>query len=943
MIKTPAFAGMTRIFMAQSIIVRGAREHNLKNISVEIPRNQLTVITGLSGSGKSSLAFDTIYAEGQRRYIECLSSYARQFLEKLKKPEVDQISGLSPSISIEQKSIVHNPRSTVATVTEIYDYLRLLFAKVGAVNCYKCGNPIASQSSRDMVNRIFSLPHNSRIVLYAPLIRGRKGEYKKILEVVRKKGFSKIRIDGKIYPVEEDIKLSKVKRHDIDVLIDIFMVHERYRDRITKSLELALESANGQAIVRYEPLRKRKGAKEKELFFSSARTCPDCQVSIGELTPNVFSFNSPYGACPKCRGIGKISQILSGVVIQDSSKPLLKGALNDEIFFAFNSYFIQDLAWEIKQYYKVDLNQPFQDLPEEVQDAFFWGNDEFPGLFDELRELLYRTSSQSVKDKIKKFLIEGVCPECQGGRLKKESMGIRIGGKNIVEICSLSVKAACAFFNELKFEGSEQIIGLPILKEIRDRINFLDNVGLEYLTLNRTVTTLAGGELQRIRLASQIGVGLTGVLYVLDEPSIGLHPRDHERLLETLKKLRDLRNTIVVVEHDEESIRAADYILDLGPRAGEKGGELVASGNLKDICKNENSLTGKYLIGKLQIPVPENRKPFRNTKWLALKGVSEHNLNNVSVKIPLGLFICITGVSGSGKSTLIHDVLFKALHNKIWDTNYPVGKYKKIEGTEHLDKVIEIDQSPIGRTPRSNPATYTDLFVHIRKLFADTPESKMRDFSQSRFSFNLKGGRCETCQGEGYQKLEMSFLPDLYVLCESCRGKRYNDQTLEIQYKWKNIAEVLDMSVSEALVFFKSIPQLRDRLELLEKIGLGYIKLGQPSTTLSGGEAQRIKLASELAKKATGKTLYLLDEPTTGLHFADIDHLLKALFALRDAGNTVIVIEHNLEVVKTADYVIDLGPEGGDKGGEIVAKGTPETVVRSKKSYTGKFLEKMLK
>ena len=928
--------------MAQSIVVRGAREHNLKNIDVEIPRNQLTVITGLSGSGKSSLAFDTIYAEGQRRYIECLSSYARQFLEKLKKPEVDQISGLSPSISIEQKSIVHNPRSTVATVTEIYDYLRLLYAKVGDVFCYKCGNPITSQNSRDMVNQIFLLPRGARIVLYAPIVRGRKGEYKKELEEIRKKGFSKVRIDGKIYPIEEEIKLSKAKRHDIDILIDIFMVHERYRERIVKSLELALEVAKGQAIVRYEPIRKRKGAKEKELFFSSARTCPKCQISIGELTPNVFSFNSPYGACPKCRGIGRVSQILSGVVIQDATKPLLKGALNDEIFFSFNSYFIEDLAWEIRQYYKANLNQPFQDLPEEVRDAFFWGNDEFPGLFDELRELSYRTTSQVVRDKIKKFLIEGVCPECKGGRLKNESMGVLLNGKNIVSFCSLPVTEARKFIDAIKFEGNQETIGSPILREIRERLHFLDNVGLDYLTLDRPVTTLAGGELQRIRLAAQIGVGLTGVLYVLDEPSIGLHPKDHERLLATLKDLRDMRNTIIVVEHDEDTIRSADYVIDLGPKAGLEGGKVVAAGTVSEICKNEKSLTGQYLDGELKIPVPQKRKSTRGANWLVLKGANEHNLKNISVKIPLGLFICVTGVSGSGKSTLIHDVLFKALHNEIWKTHYPVGKYKKLSGLEHFDKVIEIDQSPIGRTPRSNPATYTDLFVHIRKLFADTPEAKVRNFSQSRFSFNLKGGRCEVCQGEGFQKLEMSFLPDLYVLCESCRGKRYNDQTLEIQYKGKNIAEVLDMSISEAFTFFKSIPPLRERLELLQRIGLGYIKLGQPSTTLSGGEAQRVKLSSELAKKATGKTLYLLDEPTTGLHFADIDHLLKALLGLRDAGNTVIVIEHNMEVVKTADYVIDLGPDGGDKGGEVVAQGTPETIVKSKRSYTGKFLARML-
>jgi len=928
--------------MTQMIKVRGAREHNLKNIDVQIPRNKITVITGLSGSGKSSLAFDTIYAEGQRRYIECLSSYARQFLEKLKKPEVDHISGLSPSISIEQKSIVHNPRSTVSTVTEIYDFLRLLYSKVGDPYCYKCNVPIASQNTQDMLDQVFALPGGSRVVLYSPMVRGRKGEYKKEIEGYKKKGFSKIRVDGKIYSLDAEIKLSKAKRHDIDIMIDIFMVHDRFRDRMLKSLELALEISNGEALVRYEPLRKRKTTKEKELYFSSARTCPQCRLSIGELMPNMFSFNSPYGACPDCRGIGRVSQILSKLVIVDPSKPLLKGALDKEIFFSFNSYFIEDLTWEIKQYYKSDLKLPFNELPQEVQDAFFWGNDEFPGLFDELRDLSYRTSSQKVKEKIKKFLVEDVCHTCKGGRLKLESLGILIDKKNIVDVCASSVIEARAFFDQLKFRGPKAIIAEPILKEVRDRLTFLDNVGLGYLTLERPVTTLAGGELQRIRLASQISVGLTGVLYVLDEPSIGLHPRDHDRLLNTLKQLRDLNNTIVVVEHDEETIRSADYVLDLGPKAGIEGGEVVAQGTIKEICENEHSLTGKYLSGRLNIPIPKRRKSTRTAKYITIKGAKEHNLKNISVKIPLGLFVCVTGVSGSGKSTLVHDILYKAIHNEIWKTNYPVGSFRKIEGIEHVDKVIQIDQSPIGRTPRSNPATYTDLFVHIRKLFSETSEAKLRDYSASRFSFNLKGGRCEDCQGEGYQKLEMSFLPDLFVLCESCHGSRYNEQTLQIRYKGKSIAEVLDLSVTEALEFFKAIPQLKDRLLLLEQIGLGYIKLGQSSTTLSGGEAQRIKLASELAKKATGKTIYLLDEPTTGLHFADIDHLIKALVALRDAGNTIIVIEHNMEVIKMADYIIDLGPEGGEKGGHLVAQGKPEKVILAKKSHTAKFLESVL-
>ncbi len=924
------------------IQVRGAREHNLKNIDVDIPRNQITVITGLSGSGKSSLAFDTIYAEGQRRYIECFSSYARQFLEKLKKPEVDQISGLSPSISIEQSSIAHNPRSTVATVTELYDFLRLLFSKLGDVYSDEDNSPLASETPEEMVEQIFKFPRGSRIVLYAPIVRGRKGEFKKELQEIKKRGFNKMKIDGKMCSLEDDIKLLKTKRHDINVMIDIFMVKEQFRGRIQKSLELALEVAKGNALVRYEPVRKRKGSKDKELFFSNIKNYSEFSVSNGEMNPNMFSFNSPYGACPTCRGIGRISQIVSKLVIADPSKPLMKGGLNEDIFFSFNSYFIQDLVWEIKQFYKTDMNQPFQELKQEVQDAFFWGNDDFPGLLDELKELSFKTGSQKIKDKIRKFIVEDVCHDCKGGRLRKESLAVKINGKNIEEISSMSIQLAKEFFDELSFEGAQQLIAEPILKEIKDRIQFLNNVGLSYLTLNRSVATLAGGELQRIRLAAQIGIGLTGVLYVLDEPSIGLHPRDHDRLLSTLKHLRDLRNTIVVVEHDEETIRAADYLVDLGPKAGTEGGEVIAQGTIDEVCQHEASLTGNYLSGKLTIPLPKKRKSTRNRNFITIKGAKEHNLKNTSVKIPLGHFICVTGVSGSGKSTLIHDILFKAIHNNIWKTHYPVGKYKKIEGIEHIDKVIEIDQAPIGRTPRSNPATYTDLFQFIRKLFADTNEAKVRNFTASRFSFNLKGGRCEDCQGEGFQKLEMSFLPNMYVICETCVGNRYNSQTLQVTYKGKNIAEVLAMSVTEALAFFKAIPMIRDRLELLEKIGLGYIKLGQSSTTLSGGEAQRIKLASELSKKSTGNTLYLLDEPTTGLHFADIAHLIKALLELRESGNTVIVIEHNMEVVKMADHVIDLGPEGGDKGGKLLVQGTPEKVAQTAGSYTGQFLAKML-
>jgi excinuclease ABC subunit A len=915
------------------IVIRGAREHNLKNIDLTLPRNRFVVITGLSGSGKSSLAFDTLYAEGQRRYIESLSSYARQFLEKLKKPELDYISGLSPSISIDQKHFTRNPRSTVATVTEIYDFVRLLYAKVGRVHCYECGRALGRQSVPEMAEQIFALPSGSDFYLLAPLVKGRKGEYKKLFQDLVKKGFSKAVVDKRMYDLAAVPKLDRGRRHDIELVVDHLKVDERYRGRLEESLRTALELSNASCLVR---------SKDREILFSSKLYCPRCDISLGELAPNMFSFNSPYGACATCRGLGRIWQVASHHVIKDPDQPLLRGAVNEEIYFSFNRYVIEELVYKLREYYRFDLKTPYRQLPEEVRDAFLWGNEEITGLIEELRELFYGTGSEEIKSKVRRFLKEEICSACRGGRLRREVEGVRIHGKNVSELAALSVADAQKFFESFRFEGRDREIAAPILKEVTERIRFLANVGLGYLTLDRPVGTLAGGELQRIRLARQISVGLTGVLYILDEPSIGLHPRDNERLLKTLRKLCELRNTVIVVEHDDQTIRQADYVVDLGPRAGEQGGRVVAAGTLEEVQKAPDSLTAKFLRRELVIEVPKQRRDYRAAECLLLRKAEEHNLKKIDVRFPLGLFLCVTGVSGSGKSTLVHDILFKALHNKIWKTSYAMGKHAALEGAEKVHRVIEIDQSPIGRTPRSNPATYTDLFGPIRKLFAQTYEAKIRNFSASRFSFNLKGGRCEACGGEGSQRLSMSFLPDLYVVCESCRGKRYNEQTLEVTYRGKTVADVLDMYVNEALEFFRSIPLVRDKLYVLDRIGLGYLKLGQPSTTLSGGEAQRIKLATELSKRPYGQTLYILDEPTTGLHFADIQNLLKALLALRDAGHTVLVVEHHLDVIKTADYVIDLGPEGGEEGGYLVACGSPEEIAAHPRSYTGKHLKKYL-
>ncbi len=914
---------------SEFIEVKGAREHNLKNISLKIPRNKLVVLTGLSGSGKSSLAFDTIYAEGQRRYLESLSSYARQFLEKLKKPDVDYISGLSPSISIEQKLSTHNPRSIVATVTEIYDYLRLLYAKAGTSYCPECGGEFKQQSREQILKEITAEFSGKEIQIFAPMVRGRKGEFQKLFQDVLKRGYSQARIDGKMVRLEPSLKLRKTYRHDIEVLVDHLNVDSKKEKRLMEAVSAALDLGGGFVNA---------GGRS----YSSKRSCAKCQTSSPDLTPNMFSFNSPYGACPKCKGMGKLSQMQSHGVILDESKPLMKGGLNEEIFFSFNKYFIEDMVYDLNKKFHFEWNAPWKDWPEEAKEVFFWGDNDVSGLIEELERLFHESASEEIRRKVAKFLKEDVCSECKGKRLRKESLEVRIQKRNIIEMIEMSVEEASPFFAKLEFPENLHKITGPIMKEVRSRVGFLLNVGLGYLTLDRTVNTLSGGELQRIRLAAQIGVGLTGVLYVLDEPSIGLHPRDNGKLLDALQKLRDLKNTVLIVEHDEETMLRSDYLIDLGPGAGRNGGQITAMGTPDKLEVKGESLTAKYLSGELTIPVPEQRTDWRKRPALELKGCEEHNLKKINVKIPLGLFVCVTGVSGSGKSTLVHDILSRELHNRVWKTGYPVGKFKSIAGADKIDKVVEIDQSPIGRTPRSNPATYTDLFGLVRKVFAELQESKVRNYSASRFSFNLKGGRCENCRGEGYEKLQMSFMPDIYVLCDVCRGRRYNEQTLEVRYRGKNISEVLDLSVDEAVDFFAHFSAIQERLVLLKTIGLGYVKLGQSSTTLSGGEAQRIKLAAELSKKATGKTLYLLDEPTTGLHFGDIQNLLQALFQLRNQGNTIVVIEHNLDVIKTADNLIDLWPEGGPDGGRIVAEGTPEEVAGVKASHTGAALRKHL-
>ena len=937
----------------QWIKIKGANEHNLKNIDVEIPRNELVVLTGLSGSGKSSLAFDTIYAEGQRRYMESLSSYARQFLGQMEKPDVESIEGLPPAISIDQKTTNRNPRSTVGTVTEIYDYFRLLFARVGIVHCPKCGREISRQTVDQMVDQIMKLPQRTKIQLLAPVVRGRKGEHVKLLEQAKKKGYVRVRIDGNLYELTEEIKLEKNIKHNIEIVVDRLIVKEGIEKRLADSLEQVMELSEGLVYVDV--------IDQEMLRFSQSFSCPDCGISIDEIEPRSFSFNNPFGACPDCYGLGYKMEFDEELMIPDKSLSIADGAITvigwqsctDQ--GSFTRAILDALAKE----YHFDLNTPYQDLPEDVKKILIHGTDgrkvkvyykgqrgegvydvAFEGLIKNVERRYRETGSDTMKQEYESFMQITPCKTCKGQRLKKEALAVTVAGKNIYELTSMSVKELNTFLEELKLSEHQEMIGSQILKEIRARIGFLMNVGLDYLTLTRATGTLSGGEAQRIRLATQIGSGLVGVAYILDEPSIGLHQRDNDKLLHTLNNLKELGNTLIVVEHDEDTMRAADYIVDIGPGAGEHGGEVVAAGTAEDIMACEASVTGAYLSGKKKIPVPKERK--KPTGFLKIKGAKQNNLKNIDVEIPLGVMTCVTGVSGSGKSSLVNEILYKALAKKLNRARTVPGAYKSIEGIEQLDKVIDIDQSPIGRTPRSNPATYTGVFDLIRDLFAATADAKAKGYKKGRFSFNVKGGRCEACSGDGILKIEMHFLPDVYVPCEVCHGKRYNRETLEVKYKGKNIYDVLNMTVEEALGFFENVPSIRRKIETLNEVGLSYIRLGQPSTMLSGGEAQRVKLATELSKRSTGKTIYILDEPTTGLHFADVHKLIEILQKLAYGGNTVVVIEHNLDVIKTADYLIDMGPEGGDGGGTVIACGTPEEVAENPASYTGKYVKKYL-
>lgn len=942
--------------MNKNIIIKGARENNLKNISLEIPRDKLVVITGLSGSGKSSLAFETIYAEGQRRYVESLSAYARQFLGQMDKPDVELIEGLSPAISIDQKTTGKNPRSTVGTVTEIYDYIRLLYANVGIPHCPKCGKEIAPQSIDQIVDAVLALPEKTKIQVMAPVVRGRKGEYIKTFEKARKSGFVRVRVDGEMYELTgEPIKLDKQKKHSIDIVIDRLVIRDGINKRLTDSVETALKMADGLVLIDV--------IDGEEHMFSQNYACDDCGISIPEFTPRMFSFNTPYGACPTCMGLGTVTSVSPDLVIPDKSLSINEGAIVASGWNGTEKNSISRMYYEgMAERYGFSLDTPIEELPDEIVDILLYGTKgeklkltydrryakgvqyaKFEGIIPNLKRRYEETTSEWAKADIESFMVSAMCPDCGGARLKPETLAVTVDGLNINELTQMSVVDALEFFKQLreKLSPKEMIIAKNILKEIIGRLGFLEDVGLDYLTLSRSAGTLSGGEAQRIRLATQIGSSLMGVIYILDEPSIGLHQRDNDRLIDTLKRLRDLGNTLLVVEHDEDTMLAADHIIDIGPGAGIHGGEVVAEGTAEEIMKCENSITGMYLSGRRKIPVPEKRREG-NGSFLEIKGAAENNLKNINVKIPLGTFTCITGVSGSGKSSLVNEILYKALANELNGAKKVPGKYKKIIGSENLDKIIDIDQSPIGRTPRSNPATYTGLFGDIRNLFAMTAEAKARGYSAGRFSFNVKGGRCEACSGDGIIKIEMHFLPDVYVPCEVCGGKRYNRETLEVRYKGKNIYDVLNMTVEEGCEFFANIPKIQRKLQTLYDVGLGYIKIGQPSTTMSGGEAQRVKLATELAKRSTGKTIYVLDEPTTGLHAADVHKLTEVLQKLVDAGNTIVVIEHNLDMIKTADYIVDLGPEGGEKGGEVVACGTPEKVARSKKSYTGKYLKKYL-
>ena len=922
------------------IVIRGAREHNLKGLDLEIPRDQLVVITGLSGSGKSSLAFDTIYAEGQRRYVESLSAYARQFLEQMEKPEVDSIEGLSPAISIEQKTTSKNPRSTVGTVTEIYDYLRVLFARVGVPHCPTCGRVISAQTVQQMVDRVLALPPGTKLLVLAPVIRGRKGEYKKLFFDLARQGYSRVRVNGVVRELTEDIDLDRHHKHTIEVVVDRLVVRDTLGSRLSDSLETALRLADGVAQV--DVIGDREAVAER-MLFSERLACAECGVSLPEVSPRMFSFNSPYGACETCAGIGTRWEIDPDRLVPNPQRSLKEGALAPWAGRE-TTYFRQTLA-VLARRHRFTLDVPWARLKKGVRDVILFGERDggFEGVVAVLERRYRDTESEDARREIEHFMAERPCPACGGSRLRRESLGIKIAGRSIADVVRLTIKDAARFFGELALTEREAVIARRVLKEVRERLGFLADVGLDYLTLDRPAATLSGGEGQRIRLATQIGSSLVGVLYILDEPSIGLHQRDNRRLLETLKRLRDLGNTVLVVEHDEETIRSADFVIDLGPGAGELGGHLVAIGTPDEIIANPASLTGRYLAGTVAIPLPETRRPGHGT-FLTIHNPREHNLTGTNVRIPLGTFTCVTGVSGSGKSTLVNDILYRALAQMLHRAQERPGVHDRIEGAQHLDKVVDIDQSPIGRTPRSNPATYTGVFTFIRALFARTPEARMRGFQPGRFSFNVKGGRCEACQGDGLVKIEMHFLPDVYVTCDVCKGQRYNRETLEVRYKGESVADVLDMTVREALGFFDAVPAIKQKLQTLDDVGLDYIRLGQSATTLSGGEAQRVKLATELSRRATGRTLYILDEPTTGLHFADIQKLLEVLNRLVDQGNTIVIIEHNLDVIKTADWIIDLGPEGGDAGGRVVATGTPEAVAtQGDRSYTGQFLQPALR
>ncbi|QHN07308.1 excinuclease ABC subunit UvrA [Methanothermobacter sp. THM-2] len=939
--------------MSGKIVIKGAREHNLQNIDLELPRDKFIVITGISGSGKSSLAFDTIYAEGQRRYVESLSAYARQFLGQMKKPEVDYIEGLSPAISIDQKTTRVNPRSTVGTITEIYDYLRLLFARIGKPHCYLCGREIEQQTSTQIVDRIMEDDEGTRIIILAPVVRDRKGEHQRVFERLREQGFVRVRVDGEIRDLDEEFNLDRNRKHSVDVVVDRLAVRKdtEFRKRLADSVETALEMGEGTLRVIYHDTGD-------ERIYSEHFACPDCGINFEEISPRMFSFNSPHGACPECNGLGSKLEIDPDLVVPYPERSINEGAIVPWSRSGKRDNYYHQMLRAVAEHYGFSLDTPFGELDEEHRRAILYGTDEkiqfvfqrknrtyrvnrrFEGVIPRMERIYMETKSNYMRTYMGKFMSNHACPVCKGSRLRPESLSVTVGGKSIHDVVEMSVSEAHSFFEGLELTGREEYIAREILKEIRERLRFLIDVGLDYLTLSRSSGTLSGGEAQRIRLATQIGSGLVGVLYILDEPSIGLHQRDNMRLIETLKRLRDLGNTLIVVEHDEETILSADHVVDIGPGAGEHGGHVVAEGTPREIMEDPASLTGAYLSGRETIPVPKFRRGHSG-KYLTVRGARANNLKDIDVRIPLGVFTCVTGVSGSGKSTLVNEILYRGVYERLHHKHMNAGEHTDIEGLEHIDKVVMIDQSPIGRTPRSNPATYTGVFTHIRELFAQTPEAKKRGYRPGRFSFNVKGGRCEACSGDGIIKIEMHFLADVYVPCEVCRGRRYNEETLEVRYRGKNIAEVLDMTVEEALEFFESIPQVRKKLQTLYDVGLGYIKLGQPATTLSGGEAQRVKLAKELGRKSTGKTLYILDEPTTGLHFDDIKKLLNVLGRLVDAGNTAVVIEHNLDVIKSADHIIDLGPEGGDRGGLVVAEGTPEEVANSG-THTGRFLRDVL-